>query len=616
MAIKVGDKVKTSATKDYNGRRLSSSVRKNTYDVIQVNGNRVVIGKGKAVTAAVKSSTITVISSKAKSTSKAKNVKKSKKTNRIKYKENKLTSKGIESGLTKLLYSNNSEEMLKYNMRLFGLPSQFTAYCDYRTYSVTGKNKHELIGRKFIENIMLEAPVITIVPGKPLYLPGAKNKAGTSYSLLAAANGSMSALVAGKNVANDQKLRDKLRYYDFQSDYITYMKYVNILCATAASFLDLNKTKLDGVALTQYDWKNYRWNASKYEMASTNVLKSSVSATASFIDKLKSYGKKVFNAIQGKDTKTDSTGKVNAFSDKTDKSVLSALEEILTQTNFVQFYVDSSSGVSESMDNTTASSKLEGMLESGSELMKEVAFLANSGGIDASEISDYLGDAADFMNNKILSKANGSIGGVMKRILSAGKNVIKGDNMIFPEIYQSSKYSKSYSISVDLKAPYGNKLSYYLNVLVPLLHLIALAIPKQTTANTYGAPFLIKAFYPGVFSTNMGIVSSIQIDKNVSSESWTVDGFPNEIRVTLNITDLYSDLTMTPAGDIMLFVSNSSLVEYLATNCGVNLTVPQLKKRVDFVSTTVKQALGTIDDTVNQAIFGKLEGLISSLVGV
>ena len=188
--------------------------------------------------------------------------------------------------------------------------------------------------------------------------------------------------------------------------------------------------------------------------------------------------------------------------------------------------------------------------------------------------------------------------------------------MIFPEIYQSSKYSKSYSISVDLKAPYGNKLSYYLNVLVPLLHLIALAIPKQTTANTYGAPFLIKAFYPGVFSTNMGIVSSIQIDKNVSSESWTVDGFPNEVRVTLNITDLYSDLTMTPAGDIMLFVSNSSLVEYLATNCGVNLTVPQLKKRVDFVSTTVKQALGTIDDTVNQAVFGKLEGLISSLVGV
>ena len=66
MAIKVGDKVKTSATKDYNGRRLASSVRKNTYDVIQVSGNRVVIGKGKAVTAAVKSSTITVISSKAK----------------------------------------------------------------------------------------------------------------------------------------------------------------------------------------------------------------------------------------------------------------------------------------------------------------------------------------------------------------------------------------------------------------------------------------------------------------------------------------------------------------------------------------------------------------------
>ena len=52
--IKVGDKVRVkSGAKDYNGTKLSSSVYNTTYDVIQVNGDRVVIGKGKAVTAAV-----------------------------------------------------------------------------------------------------------------------------------------------------------------------------------------------------------------------------------------------------------------------------------------------------------------------------------------------------------------------------------------------------------------------------------------------------------------------------------------------------------------------------------------------------------------------------------
>lgn len=58
-SIKVGDRVKVkSGAKDYNGTKLSSAVYSNTYDVIQVNGNRVVIGKGSAVTAAVNKSNL------------------------------------------------------------------------------------------------------------------------------------------------------------------------------------------------------------------------------------------------------------------------------------------------------------------------------------------------------------------------------------------------------------------------------------------------------------------------------------------------------------------------------------------------------------------------------
>lgn len=52
--IKVGSKVKVkSGAKTYTGGGLASFVYKNTYDVIQINGDRVVIGIGKAVTAAI-----------------------------------------------------------------------------------------------------------------------------------------------------------------------------------------------------------------------------------------------------------------------------------------------------------------------------------------------------------------------------------------------------------------------------------------------------------------------------------------------------------------------------------------------------------------------------------
>lgn len=53
--IKVGSKVMVkSGAKTYTGGNLSSFVYKTVYDVLQINGNRVVIGLGKSVTAAVK----------------------------------------------------------------------------------------------------------------------------------------------------------------------------------------------------------------------------------------------------------------------------------------------------------------------------------------------------------------------------------------------------------------------------------------------------------------------------------------------------------------------------------------------------------------------------------
>jgi len=50
----VGNKVKVqNGARTYTGGGLASFVYSNTYDVIEINGDRVVIGKGKNVTAAI-----------------------------------------------------------------------------------------------------------------------------------------------------------------------------------------------------------------------------------------------------------------------------------------------------------------------------------------------------------------------------------------------------------------------------------------------------------------------------------------------------------------------------------------------------------------------------------
>ena len=58
----VGSRVKVNAgAVTYTGGKLSSFVFNNTYEVIQIQGNRVVIGQGKAVTAAVNKNDLTVV---------------------------------------------------------------------------------------------------------------------------------------------------------------------------------------------------------------------------------------------------------------------------------------------------------------------------------------------------------------------------------------------------------------------------------------------------------------------------------------------------------------------------------------------------------------------------
>jgi len=60
--IKIGSKVKIKkGAKDYNGTQLASFVYSTVYDVIQISGDRVVIGLGKAVTAAVHKKDLIVV---------------------------------------------------------------------------------------------------------------------------------------------------------------------------------------------------------------------------------------------------------------------------------------------------------------------------------------------------------------------------------------------------------------------------------------------------------------------------------------------------------------------------------------------------------------------------
>lgn len=416
-------------------------------------------------------------------------------------------------------YNGELDSGQQSNIKLFGIPYQFID-------SVDRHNKYD-VGYRYTKNIIRDAPIISILPGKPKYLPGVTDKQSIIDAIVKSGEGlnetalNLTDLFSEKRGVNPA---NTFRYYDFTRAYPEYMHYVNTLCRVGAMMLGIQDKIIDdtNVSLGSYDWSNYRY------------------------------------------TYTDKNGnQMNS----------SMLRDILSK-GYVQFYIDPDASSGETMSNEVSESKIKGMLESGQDLLKELQFITGSVGA-----SDVLNGVEGFVSGSLdaLASAIGtqtSVGTAIQRIMSTTSNIIKGENIIMPDIYQRSSYDKQYTFTVRLKTPYGTKLGYYLDCYVPLCHLLALGLPKQTTANTYGAPFIVKAFVSGVFSCNLGMVTSITINKNVNDTFVNSVGVPSEMDVSVTITDLYSELSMSRGSDPLLFLNNTSLVQYIATTCGIDMIQP------------------------------------------
>ena len=499
---------------------------------------------------------------------------------------------------------DGSADKLNVTMQLFGIPYQFLPSVDQRVPGVSDK-----VGRKFIDNIINDSSIVTIIPGEPRYLPGVSDRSAWTNALLSAANGSFSEI---KQIASGNN-PETVRLYDFQSAYIKYYQYVNILCRSCAAYLELtNNTgyQINGKQVPNflnYDWKNYRWNGSNYHSVAGNI---SRSAWTSTLQSIQSLGTKLVNNVGKSDTTIDMSDE-DTFNKRNDD--LDITENCLKSCNYIQFYCEAdNSGGRESLSNSTQQSTFKQILDQGSSAMKEIAFLANSGGIDTKSLSQ-LGDAA----NKALEDSlgtdgtvNSTAGSIVSRLLSAGKSVIKGENIMMPDIWSGSDNSKSYSLTFKFKAMYGNRLSLYTDVIVPLMHVIALAYPRATSANTYGSPPLVKVYKKGAWTCNLGVISDIEITKDDVPEAWNVDGLCTEVTVNLSIADLYTDMALTPGNNPILFANNSSLIEFLATTCGLDLVEPQLSTKVsniwnssvNFVRDIPKTAMGKVSENFDRVV--------------
>lgn len=427
---------------------------------------------------------------------------------------------------------------------IYGAPYQFMASVDRRLHGNKNKKKNDTsyLGRAYSKYIIADMPLLLLTPGKTKFLSGFSK---------ASKDNAITALSSLKNISNVQDALSSLlssdyrsnsrRYYTFGFDVANYYNYVNPMLWNCAMYLGIgNKTVTIGGYTAKL--KNFKW-----EKVATK------------------YG------------------------------------SYLGYKKFVAFYLDSEKSISQTFSNSTTESAMASGLNGISDTAREIQFLTGATVgkqlkvQDKEAYKDVL-DSVDKVANKYL---NGS--SMFKSLAQGALTIASGGRLLFPEVWSDSNYTTSYDISMKLRTPDADVLSWYLNICVPMCHLISMAAPRQLSGNGYASPFLVRAFYKGLFNIDTGMIDQLSFNKGKDS-AWTPDGLPTEVDVTMSIKDMYNVLFISGLKsanskvtsdllDSKYILKNTGMMDYLANMCGVNVTQPELARTIDMYLNLTGNAL-------------------------
>ena len=473
--------------------------------------------------------------------------------------------------------------------KLFNYPYHLLDYVDPHV------NKKVDLGRIFLERMSGPARILYITPGQPYYMPNEKKetKAAMLRYLNTLSSSDGTSLKELKDVLSQENSDGLMgRYFDFRNAYPVYMQYVNGLCRAFAVYLGIgdelgpdNQTKLK-----YYDWRNYRYNSEQ----------GSYKATTIFNNDPDIYLTDLFEA------ETNATGsKVEELVIKYD---IEAIRDIMfSNWQSILFYMDVNSTVQESMSNNTMDSSLKSAFDNISSTMKEASFLAGVGGIATDKYNEYMSSASEKIDELFKNKQ-----GILGRLAGNMSTLLQGNQMVFPSMWESFNFDKTYSLTFNLYSPYGDTKSASLDVWVPLFHLLALTLPRMSSGNpnSLASPFLTRCYCPGLFNCDMGIVSSLIIDK---SEGLNINNLPARIRVTMYLKDLYTDLSMSPANKVVDFFRNDSMLDFLQVAAGLNIYTPLALKKIEMIQTLLTNKVRDIPTNIATSMLQNVRNVVDKL---
>ena len=254
----------------------------------------------------------------------------------------------------------------------------------------------------------------------------------------------------------------------------------------------------------------------------------------------------------------------------------------LGATQFIGFRIDKSTDASESFSNSTQPSAIA---EQYNAKVKEMSAKSIDYGLKGSENGSSIFD-------KIVDTGVNFVKGAIEAlqtvdfigITDLANAAMTGNYFDAPEQYAGSDFNKSHSLSFQLRSPYGDKVSIYQSIMVPLFCILAGALPRSGGANAYTQPFLCRVYCRGMFAVPLGIIESVSIKRGDSEFGWTYDNLPTCIDVSISIKDMSPIMYVTMYDSVFedIMGADSAFNEYLLTLSAVGLfeRISQIHKLV------------------------------------
>ena len=409
----------------------------------------------------------------------------------------------------------------------------------------------DMYGRTFAREIASNTPIVVFTPGTPKFMSnirqsifgyngGLKNARNSFLNLFADLSFSESSS-ALQSMFDDLE-GEVFQYYSLEINTAEYFSIVNSLCQFSAKLMGLDSVKMRNTPCTLFDWAAYNTNeAHDY----------------------------------------------------------STMEDVFGVSRGVSFAFDPVSSIQDSISNSIGESQFASLFNGVSDKSRELAFMLGSVDIDLDMIDQNEYTAAV---NSVRTGAFSGLTNPMSSIFSMLKNSAHGMRVRFPQLWQESSISKSYSLDMKFITPYATKFCKWRYVLVPFFHIFALAAPQsKDSIINYSRPFLVKAFSRGYFNIEMGIIDQLSWKRYGDGEMLSVDGIPTEIDVSVDLTDMYQQLAAsTHYGDagimsldrIKVFFNNAGLQELIGNLAGIDTNRITLSERLALYASTIRGTLG------------------------